>query len=102
MRHAIGTSDYGDQVSFRVNRTGEFWIGIEPPKLENQPKKLLHIPNFYEFKHNLEANDSNTVGFASRMETRKCPHYLQRIPSCLLYTSPSPRDATLSRMPSWA
>mgnify|MGYP003323671046 CR=1 FL=1 len=22
--------------------------------------------------------------------------------SCLLYTSPSPRDATLSRMPSWA
>ena len=21
---------------------------------------------------------------------------------CLLYTSPSPRDATLSRMPSWA
>ena len=60
-----------------------FWIGIEPPKLENQPKKLLHIPNFYEFKHNLEANDSNTVGFASRMETRKCPHYMQRIPSVL-------------------
>ena len=24
------------------------------------------------------------------------------IPSCLLYTSPSPRDATLSRMPSSA
>ena len=22
--------------------------------------------------------------------------------SCLLYTSPSPRDATLSRMPAWA
>ena len=22
--------------------------------------------------------------------------------TCLLYTSPSPRDATLSRMPAWA
>ena len=28
--------------------------------------------------------------------------YLERKPSCLLYTSPSPRDATLSRMPSSA
>ena len=27
---------------------------------------------------------------------------LQRIGACLLYTSPSPRDATLSRMPSSA
>ena len=27
---------------------------------------------------------------------------LERVPSCLLYTSPSPRDATLSRMPSSA
>ena len=27
---------------------------------------------------------------------------LQGIPRCLLYTSPSPRDATLSRMPSSA
>ena len=26
----------------------------------------------------------------------------QRIKACLLYTSPSPRDATLSRMPSSA
>ena len=26
----------------------------------------------------------------------------REVPSCLLYTSPSPRDATLSRMPSSA
>ena len=31
------------------------------------------------------------------------PHHLDNIPKgCLLYTSPSPRDATLSRMPSSA
>ena len=28
--------------------------------------------------------------------------FTQRMPGCLLYTSPSPRDATLSRMPSSA
>src|SRR5680860_1329805 len=27
-------------------------------------------------------------------------HFLDRIPACLLYTSPSPRDGLLSRMPS--
>ena len=29
-------------------------------------------------------------------------HTFERFHSCLLYTSPSPRDATLSRMPSSA
>ena len=28
--------------------------------------------------------------------------WVNRSPACLLYTSPSPRDATLSRMPSSA
>tara|TARA_B110001454_G_scaffold219068_1_gene249736 strand:+ start:3144 stop:4214 length:1071 start_codon:yes stop_codon:yes gene_type:complete len=64
-----------------------FWIGIDPPKLKKQNEQLLHIPNFYEFKHNLDVTDNNIVGFASRMETRKCPHYLQRIPS-MVCTNP--------------
>ena len=29
-------------------------------------------------------------------------HHKEEIEACLLYTSPSPRDATLSRMPSSA
>ena len=41
---------------------------------------------------------------------KKCPyieldenlHYLGRVATCLLYTSPSPRDGLLSRMPSSA
>ena len=31
-----------------------------------------------------------------------CMEYIYRLYTCLLYTSPSPRDATLSRMPSSA
>ena len=35
-------------------------------------------------------------------EILELDEYLDRKPGCLLYTSPSPRDATLSRMPSSA
>ena len=56
-----------------------FWIGL------SQWKDLEHIPNFYEFKHNKDVVDSNKVGYAARMETRKCPHFLQGIDS-LVFT----------------
>ena len=50
---------------------------------------------------------------AGRMATQEGAKYLEKpmggrgillggVPGCLLYTSPSPRDATLSRMPSSA
>ena len=49
------------------------------------------------------------VKFASDNVTGACPEVLDAIlkandgdRTCLLYTSPSPRDATLSRMPSSA
>ena len=57
----------------------------------------------------------STAEFLQRMEEQARPHiiesefmqehweqFLERITYCLLYTSPSPRDATLSRMPSSA
>ena len=59
-----------------------FWIGVDKPKLETEHNdKVLHIPNFYEFNHNYDFTDSNKVGFASRCETRKCPHFLAGIDS---------------------
>ena len=42
-------------------------------------------------------NDGVTV-----LETAKVEHPTANLLICLLYTSPSPRDATLSRMPSSA
>ena len=42
----------------------------------------------------------NTGYFRDRYLNKKKPH-LKKC-TCLLYTSPSPRDATLSRMPSSA
>ena len=42
-----------------------------------------------------------SVAESHPIETRNSRSYVQPF-SCLLYTSPSPRDATLSRMPSSA
>ena len=42
------------------------------------------------------------TGMTGYQEILTDPSYSQQIVTCLLYTSPSPRDATLSRMPSSA
>ena len=44
--------------------------------------------------------ESGMIGFPLRLLAREV--YDKVIKNCLLYTSPSPRDATLSRMPSSA
>jgi len=49
------------------------WIG-----LFNIIHKNTNIPNFYEFKHNLDLSKSNKIGFAARCEGRKNPHFLER------------------------
>ncbi len=56
------------------------WIGVGEKKLKHP---IEHIPNFYEFKNNLDVSDSNTIGFTSRMETRKCPHFMEGLDSIL-------------------
>ena len=45
---------------------------------------------------------SGASGAASMARLVGCAHVIVRDNPCLLYTSPSPRDATLSRMPSSA
>ena len=41
-------------------------------------------------------------GFLSGLLALVLNHSIEKYTACLLYTSPSPRDATLSRMPSSA
>ena len=47
-------------------------------------------------------NVPDTVGYTTPEEIQDLFEFLSTIKGCLLYTSPSPRDATLSRMPSSA
>ena len=56
------------------------WIGLSDTDY-HKDYDIIDIPNFYEFKGDSKAVESNTVGFCSRMETRKAPHFLEDIPS---------------------
>ena len=53
--------------------------------------------------HRSQVNLDQKVSFnKDRTEVRKTYGFAKYLHDCLLYTSPSPRDATLSRMPSSA
>ena len=52
-----------------------------------------------ELKHNLIETMNHYQGIG--LSANQCG-VMERVFVCLLYTSPSPRDATLSRMPSSA
>ena len=76
-------------------------------------KKMIiwgnHSPTMYpDFENALKDNQSvaNLIEDTNWIDSHFIPNVQQRgkavIDACLLYTSPSPRDATLSRMPSSA
>ena len=74
-----------DEVSFE----NYYWGDIDT--IEELIYTEFNIPAYYED----EPYDSIQVNF---QDNTKVLYYM----GCLLYTSPSPRDATLSRMPSSA
>ena len=43
------------------NTKHPFWIELQKKNLKHPTE---HLPNFYEFKHNLDVVDSNIIGFA--------------------------------------
>ena len=57
------------------------------------------IGNYTELEHVLP-NDYRSL--LDRRDTQKAIFQIKRYIDCLLYTSPSPRDGLLSRMPSSA
>ena len=64
-------------------------------KVENTLKQLKHL-KMSGVNENIGNKPKNRYG------TKKSSKSKTSDSSCLLYTSPSPRDATLSRMPSSA
>jgi len=70
--HTYCEESWEDTLSEKAKHS--VWIGVTEKKLKHPN---THIPNFYEFKHNLDVNDSNQIGYAARMETRKSPHFME-------------------------
>ena len=55
-----------------------------------------------EFMARLRRGESPSIGEYANRHPDLADEIHDLFPACLLYTSPSPRDATLSRMPSSA
>ena len=71
---------------------GEFSRNSQRAKLTQQLNKKVEAP---------EANANGTSGYLIK-EGKNAGKVLKHLKTCLLYTSPSPRDGLLSRMPSSA
>ena len=83
---------------------------IDFHKIDNQ-KVIFIIENedgttinrLVETKENIDNSDLNIISnFLDRFISFQLPGQIEKNISCLLYTSPSPRDRTRSRMPSSA
>ena len=98
-----------DQTIFEVDITPDPIISVSDIKAYNQQEGLalsldeIHYLEELSKKIRRELTDSEVFGF-SQVNSEHCRHKIfnGQFVFCLLYTSPSPRDATLSRMPSSA
>ena len=82
---SLGWSPYmSKEWEIQVNEwaTHSIWVGLFEILIKNK-----NIPNFYEFKHNKPLSESNKLGFASRCDGRKNPHFLDGIPSYIFTNS---------------
>ena len=91
LKSQVGTDAYFGWHPFldssweeKINKYSKhnIWVGVYDIMLEN-----INVPNFYEFKHNTPLSKSNNIGFASRCEGRKNPHYLDGLKSFIFTNS---------------
>ena len=79
------------------------WLTEGIPGVEPDRQKIISIASARAMERHdrLRVIATETYDVASELVNAQAS-YLNRFGTCLLYTSPSPRDATLSRMPSSA
>ena len=85
------------RMAMYLRRVAAEGVGIAPFFLDYVQAALLH----YEVE-SLAPNDSLHRAVLRAVATRTTTTLRERVITCLLYTSPSPRDGLLSRMPSSA
>ena len=87
------------------DKTNPQWRTLSPKERKLLMKNVFGNPDWYDESHGspvFEGGQANPM-FEEISEKAGAPvREVKRYYACLLYTSPSPRDATLSRMPSSA
>ena len=104
VRYIITDGEEGNGAGGRANTTGNFDFAgvftnldpIDPSALTVIPDSGITVTTVENASNGAEQEDLSSIKyFAPRL-------YSAQYRACLLYTSPSPRDATTSRMPSSA
>ena len=78
LMHFAASKEWEDKITEWSKKV--IWIGLDKISLHDQVD-IIDIPNYYEFTQNKKVCMSNRVGFASRCETRKSPHFLDGVDS---------------------
>ena len=86
-------------VEFFIDNKDNLYANEIAPRVHNSGHLTINSHNISQFENHVRA-----VCGLEKLETKKIynARMINLIGACLLYTSPSPRDATLSRMPSSA
>ena len=87
--------------SWASSDTGTWGAGTRTPFSRENWSQFWQILPFIE-QNNVVPIRQGIEGWAMMPDPRNMNGDGVSLPACLLYTSPSPRDATLSRMPSSA
>ena len=96
------TLDDGADVRFEFTvNTGNGYVPAEQNRADDAPIGLIPVDSLYSPVRRVSYNVENTRE-GQVLDYDKLTMDIETDGSCLLYTSPSPRDATLSRMPSSA
>ena len=85
----------------KLNRRGKEFVGLSPFTSEKTPS--FTVSDEKGFYHCFSSGEhGNIFDFLMKTQSLKFGEAVRQLASCLLYTSPSQRDLSKSRMPSSA
>ena len=103
-RALIEAARFSYQRGLNNDRFGKTTILLYPGEhiVDNRPGYIPDGVNNYRRRDGTQSNDLPAFDLTTNFSLESSNNDLYKLNSCLLYTSPSPRDTERSRMPSSA
>ena len=92
----------GTQDQFDLASHAAAWALMEPSRNAELAELAVSKTGLGNVTDKITKNHRKTLGLLRDIKGQKSYGLVKHSPVCLLYTSPSPRDGLLSRMPSSA